>query len=81
MMASWEFIGGFIKNSLWESLELIPGIAQLKKAFEKTAVEMDIQIEQIHKSIAKEMKDKYSTTVNSLVYKKSKNDAIESNDK
>lgn len=81
MMASWEFIGGFIKNSLWESLELIPGIAQLKKAFEKTAVEMDIQIEQIHKSIAKEMKDRYSTTVNSLVYKKAKNDAIESNEK
>ena len=70
VMASWEFMGCFMKNTLWESLDSIPGVKQLKKGFEKTVVEMDIELDDIHQSIAQEMRTKYNTTVNSLTYKK-----------
>ena len=74
---SWEFLGGFIKNTLWESLDSIPVVKQLKKGFEKTVGEMDIELEELHKSIAQEMKTKYDTTVNSLTYKKQSENILE----
>jgi len=77
VMASWEFMGGFIKNTLWESLDSIPVVKQLKKGFEKTVGEMDIELEELHKSIAEEMKTKYDTTVNSLTYKKQSENLLE----
>ena len=77
VMASWEFLGGFIKNTLWESLDSIPVVKQLKKGFEKTVGEMDIELEELHKSIAQEMKTKYDTTVNSLTYKKQSENILE----
>ncbi len=77
VMASWEFLGAFIRNSFWESLDLMPGVKQLKKAFEKTVSDMDIELEEIHNSIAQEMKNKYNTTVNSLIYRKQSNNIIE----
>ncbi|MCD9550029.1 hypothetical protein GLP21_15480 [Photobacterium carnosum] len=77
VMASWEFLGGFIKNTLWESLDSIPVIKQLKKGFEETVAEMDIELDEVHKSIAEEMKNKYNTTVNSLTYKKKSENLLE----
>lgn len=77
MMASWEFIGGFIKNTLWESLDLIPAVKQLKKGFEKTIAEMDIELEDVHNNISKEMKDKYNTAVDSLAYIKKGSNLLE----
>lgn len=77
VMASWEFIGGFIKNTLWASLDDVPVIKQLKKGFEETVAEMDIELDMIHTEIAKEMKSKYNTTVNSLTYKKQSENLLE----
>lgn len=77
VMASWEFMGGFIKNTLWESLDSIPVVKQLKKGFEKTVGEMDIELDELHNSIAQEMKTKYDTTVNSLTYKKQSENLLE----
>lgn len=77
MMASWEFLGGFIKNVVWESLDDIPGVKQLKKAFEKTICEVDIELEEIHKEIAGEMKSKFGTVVHSLTYKRNDRLTIE----
>ncbi|MCU8012773.1 MAG: hypothetical protein WC024_11750 [Shewanella sp.] len=77
VMASWEFMGGFIKNTLWESLDSLPVVKQLKKGFEKTVSEMDIELEELHNSIAQEMKNKYNTTVNSLTYKKQAENILE----
>ncbi len=77
VMASWEFMGGFIKNTLWESLDSLPVVKQLKKGFEKTVGEMDIELEGLHNSIAQEMKNKYNTTVNSLTYKKKNENILE----
>jgi hypothetical protein len=77
VMASWEFMGGFIKNTLWESLDSIPVVKQLKKGFEKTVGEMDIELDELHKSIAQEMKTKYDTTVNSLTYIKQNENILE----
>jgi hypothetical protein len=62
VMASWEFIGGFTKNTLWASLDSIPVIKQLKKGFEKTIEEMDIELEDVHNNISEEMKDKYNSS-------------------
>jgi hypothetical protein len=77
VMASWEFMGAFIKNTLWESLDTIPVVKQLKKGFEKTVKEMDVELDEIHKSIADEMKSKYDTTVSSLTYKKQSQNVLE----
>jgi hypothetical protein len=77
VMASWEFVGGFIKNTLWESLDSLPVVKQLKKGFEKTVGEMDIELEDLHNSIAQEMKNKYNTTVNSLTYQKQGENILE----
>lgn len=73
IMSSWEFIASFTKNLIWQELGNIPGIKQMKSAFEKTAHEMDIELDELHKSIAKEMKEKYKTTVHSLTYKRVNN--------
>jgi hypothetical protein len=77
VMASWEFVGGFIRNTLWESLDSLPVVKQLKKGFEKTVGEMDIELEDLHNSIAQEMKNKYNTTVNSLTYQKQGENTLE----
>jgi hypothetical protein len=77
VMASWEFVGGFIKNTLWESLDSLPVVKQLKKGFEKAVGEMDIELEDLHNSIAQEMKNKYNTTVNSLTYQKQGENILE----
>ncbi len=69
VMASWEFITSFTKNLVWGELSNLPGIKQLKTAFEKTVEETDIELSKLHAEIAEEMKKKYKTTINSLTYK------------
>ena len=76
-MASWEFISVFTKNILWQELGNLPGIKQLKSAFEKTVKGMDIELEAMHKSIADEMKEKYKTTVHALTYKRRNDNLLE----
>ncbi|WP_350431207.1 hypothetical protein ABIS04_12005 [Shewanella sp. H8] len=44
-------------------------LKQLKKGFEDTVDEMDIELEKVHESIKSEMKSKYDTAVHSLTYK------------
>lgn len=69
VMASWEFITSFTKNLVWGELSSLPGIKQLKAAFEKTVEETDIELGKLQAEIAAEMKKKYQTTINSLTYK------------
>ena len=77
VMTSWEFISSFTKNLIWQELGNLPGIKQLKSAFEKTMKEMDIEMEALHKSIADEMKIKYKTTIHSLTYKRRDDNLLE----
>ena len=77
VMASWEFIGGFLKNVMWESLDQIAPVKVLKDSFEKTVSEMDIELESVHDSIAAEMKSKYNTAVSSLTYKRQSENILE----
>ncbi|MCG7539215.1 hypothetical protein [Pseudoalteromonas sp. OF7H-1] len=76
-MASWEFLGGFIKNTMWATLDSLPVVKQMKKGFEKTVEDMDIELDEVHKSIAEEMRAKYNTTVNSLTYKRQSENLLE----
>jgi len=69
VMASWEFLRGFLKNTTWAAVDAIPVLKQLKKGFEDTVSEMDIEIEKVHESIKEEMRNKYDTAVQSLTYK------------
>jgi len=69
VMASWEFLRGFLKNTAWATIDSIPVLKQLKKGFEVTVDEMDIELEKVHDSIKNEMKSKYDTAVQSLTYK------------
>jgi hypothetical protein len=69
IMASWEFLRGFLKNTTWAAIDSIPVLKQLKKGFEDTVDEMDIELEKVHESIKGEMKSKYNTAVHSLTYK------------
>jgi len=69
VMASWEFLRGFLKNTTWAVVDSTPGLKQLKKGFEDTVDEMDIELEKVHDSIKSEMKSKYDTAVHSLTYK------------
>jgi len=69
VMASLEFLTSFTKNLFWQELGNLPGIKQLKLAFEKTMKDMDVELEVLHSSIAEEMKNKYRTTIESLTYK------------
>ncbi len=72
-MASWEFVKNFTCNIIWEQLDSIPGIKTIKKAFEKTLSETDIELTDLHKKIANEIKEKYKVTIrNSLSYKNEK---------
>ena len=77
VMMSWEFISGFTKNLVWQELSNLPGIKQLKSAFEKTVEEMDVELEEMHKSIADEMKNKYKTQVQALTYKSKSENLLE----
>lgn len=77
IMASWEFISVFTKNLLWQELGNLPGIKHLKSAFEKTLKDMDIEMEEMHKAIADEMKAKYKTTVHALTYKRMNDNLLE----
>lgn len=69
VMASWEFLRGFLKNTTWATIDSIPVLKQLKKGFEDTVDEMDIELEKVHESIKDEMRSKYDTAVQSLTYK------------
>lgn len=69
VMASWEFLRGFLKNTTWAAIDSIPVLKQLKKGFEDTVDEMDIELEKVHESIKEEMRNKYDTAVQSLTYK------------
>lgn len=68
LMASWEFLLSFTRNAVWEGLEKIPGLDVLKKAFEKTISEMDIELSQLHEDIHEEMRSRFKTSVQSLKY-------------
>ena len=69
VMASWEFLRAFLKNTTWAAIDSIPVLKQLKKGFEDTVDEMDIELERVHESIKEEMRNKYDTAVQSLTYK------------
>lgn len=77
VMASWEFISKFTKNLIWQELGKLSGIKQLKSAFEKTVKEMDIELVEMHKSISKEMKDKFDTTINSITHRRLDDNLLE----
>jgi len=79
VMASWEFLTGFTKNLVWQELTTLPGIKQLKSAFEKTVKEMDIELDTLHTSIADEIKNKYKTTLTTLSYKAKGENLLEHN--
>jgi hypothetical protein len=81
VMASWEFVTSFTKNLVWQELSSLPGIKQLKSAFEKTIKDMDVELEAMHDSIAEEMKKKYKTTIQSLTYKVKGENLLEHNPK
>jgi hypothetical protein len=76
-MASWEFLKSFIKNTSWSVIDSIPVLKQLKKGFEDTLVEFDMELEQVHKQVATEMKETYNTTVETLVYKSQSSNLLE----
>lgn len=69
VMASWEFLRAFVKNTTWAAIDSVPVLKQLKKGFEDTVDEMDIELEKVHESIREEMRAKYDTAVQSLTYK------------
>ncbi len=77
LMASWEFIGSFTKNLIWEGISNLPVIKPLLKTLEKTLSDMDIELTDMHNKIVKEMRNKYDTTVHSLTYKRKKNMLLE----
>ena len=70
VMASWEFVISFTKNLVWQELSSLPVVKQLKTAFEKTVQDMDVELSNLHKEIAEEMKNKYKTTISSLTHKR-----------
>lgn len=78
-MTSWNFLKSFTKNYVWEQVSSISAIKNLKTAFEKTLVEMDIELDDLHKNIKEEMQQKYKLTVQSaLTYTKSDTKLLES---
>lgn len=71
-MASWEFVKSFSCNYVWELIDTVPLLKEAKKAFEKTMEEMDIEMDNLHKEIAKELQSRYKMKIDSaLTYKKS----------
>lgn len=72
-MATWEFVKTFTYNLAWEQFDSIPGIKPIKKAFEKTMADTDMELKELHKKIADEMKSRYQVTIqNALTYKPNK---------
>lgn len=70
-MASWEFVKSFSRNYVWELIGTVPGLKEAKKAFEKTMEEMDLEMDNLHKEIAKELQSRYEMKIDSaLAYKK-----------
>lgn len=67
-IASWEFLVRFTKNTFWVSLDSIPVIKQIKGGFEKTMDEMDMEMDELHKSMIKEIREKYGEDIESLSY-------------
>lgn len=58
-IASWQFARTFTKNYIWKSLDNIPGVQTFKSAFEKSLKEMDVEIDNLHKEISSELKNKF----------------------
>jgi hypothetical protein len=69
VMASGEFLWAFLKNTTWAVVDSTPGLKQLKKGFEDTLTEMDMEVVDVHESIKSEMKNRYNTSVHLLTYK------------
>jgi hypothetical protein len=77
VLASWEFISSFMNNLLWQELGNVPGVKQLKSAFEKTAKDMGIELDLMRKSMAEEMSKKYNDTISALTCKQDSNSLLE----
>jgi len=68
-LTTWEFVKSFTYNLVWEQLDSIPGIKPMRKAFEKTLSDTDIELKLLHKNIADEIKEKYKVTIeNALTF-------------
>ena len=78
-MATWEFLKSFTYNLVWEQLDSIPGIKPIKKAFEKTMTEADLELNKLHLRIADEMKSKYKMTIKNTLTYKGKAELLENN--
>jgi len=77
-----DFVKSLTKNLIWEQIGSISAIKNLKKAFEKTIAETDLELDNMHKNIMNEMKEKYKITVQAgLTYNKSDSLLIEKDDK
>ena len=63
IFATHEFISKFMKNSTWMQIRKIPGVKTFKDAFEKTAKEMDTELDKLHKDIVSELQERYDAAI------------------
>lgn len=69
ILASHEFISRFMRNSTWMQIRKIPGVKTFKDAFEKTAKEMDTELDKLHKDIVTELQERYDSAIKPLAQK------------
>ena len=69
ILATHEFVIRFMRNSTWIQIRKIPGVKTFKDAFEKTAKDMDTELDKLHKEIIIELQDRYETAIKPLAQK------------
>lgn len=61
--ATREFIAKFLRNTTWMQIRKIPGVKNFKDIFEKTAKELDIELDRLHRDIVAEIQQRYDSAV------------------
>lgn len=59
MLATNDFISRFIKNGTWMHIRKIPGVKNLKDNFEKTAKELDNELDRLQKDITNDVQSSF----------------------
>lgn len=70
ILSSQDFITKFLKNATWMQIRKIPGVKTFKDSFEKTAKEMDSELDRLYKEIVAEVSENYD---NAIIPKPKKN--------
>ena len=76
ILASHEFITRFMRNSTWMQIRKIPGVKTFKDSFEKTAKDMDAELDKLHKEIVTELQERYDIAIKPLAQKNHHRNAL-----